>query len=319
MLLIDFIFIVFGFVFLVVSANFAIKRVIRISRWLGFSEYIVSFIAVGVIAVLPEFMIGINSALENTSSFGLGVIFGANIADLTLIIGIMAFFAPAVKMRDKVIKKAGFMLLLISLPVVFLLDGEISRFDGIILLLCFLFYVFKIVTSEHPLNKEFAAKEKINIGFEIIVLFFALAVLFASSFFITEGAKSLSEFLAFPVFFIGIILAVGTCLPELIFSTQASNKSHIELGFGDILGNVFADCTLTIGVISILSPIRPVQNNLAVASGAFMIVAFLVIIFLFNQKKEISKRIGISLIFLYIFFLLAQFVVESLILAGAAA
>lgn len=312
-------FIVLGFALIVASASFAIKRMIKISRWLGFSEYVVSFIAVGIIAVLPELMIGINSALEGTSAFGLGVIFGSNIADMTLIIGIVAFLAPAVRMREKVIKKAGWMLLAIALPVLLLIDGEISRIDGIILLLCFLFYVFKIVTSEHPLNKIFETREKANIGFEAVVLSLALAVLFGAGFLVTEGAKVVSEGLALPIFFVGIILAVGTCTPELVFSNKAANKRHIELGFGDILGNVFADCTLTIGIISILSPIKPAQSILGVTSGVFMIAAFIAIILLFNQKKEISKKIGISLIFLYILFLVAQLVIEKLFLVGQAA
>jgi len=303
--------IVFGFVLIAKSANEIIKSLVRIAGYLGFTEFAISFLLVGIISVMPELVIGVMSALEGTPSFGLGIIFGSNIADLTLIIGTVALLSKGIKLHSSTIKQAKFLVLLIALPVLLLWDSEISRLDGLVLLLAFLFYCYTVIKSHGPSVQPFI-KKKPSIFFEFTVLLVCLIVVFISGNMITHAGKELSSILFLPLFFVGIVLAVGTCIPELVMAVQASKKKHSELGFGDIMGNVFADCTGTIGVIALISPIRPEYPQLTVLTGIIMVSSLMALLFIFGSSKKISKRGGVYLILAYLALLVFQFIIEKM-------
>ncbi len=300
-----------AFLVLIKSANFSIKRVIRLARHYEISEYLVSFVLVGTISIFPELAIGISSALEGSSSFGLGIVFGSNVMDLTLIIGLVVLMANTLKLKGEVLQQTPLLFATVALPVVLLLDGEISRFDGLLLLAAFAYYIYTTFKSKENHAPIQRVKPKILVSAEIGMLVIGLIVLFASGHVITEAAVHLSSQLAVPLFFLGTLLAIGTCMPELSVAASASKGKHAELGFGDVLGNVFADCTATIGIIALISPIRPHQPLLAISGGISMIVALLVLIALFNHTKTISKTRGMILVLLYVFFLISQLVIET--------
>ncbi len=313
----DLLIIVIGFIVLTKSAHKTIEILTRLSWHFRIEEFVISFLLVGMVAILPELSIGINSALEGNPGFGLGIVFGSNVADLTLIIGLVALATNNVAVHDYVIKQSKFLLFAIALPVLLLLDGEISRIDGLILIAAFMVYVYNIYQNRKaPEARETRKNENINLAKEIAVLLIMLALLFASGHFIVQSAESISIELAIPLFFIAILIAVGTCLPELIFSLESSMKKHYELGFGDILGNVCADCMATVGVIALINPIRPQYPELALSSGIFMVAAFIILFIFLGGKKRLSKMNGIFLIMIYILFIVAQFFLEQSVVHG---
>ena len=69
------------------------------------SKYIVGFIIVAIVSILPETFIAINSAIQGIPAFGLGTLFGGNIADLTLIFAILVLFEKrSLKIESKIFK-----------------------------------------------------------------------------------------------------------------------------------------------------------------------------------------------------------------------
>lgn len=301
-----------GFFFLSQSAAEAIRRVVKISRLLNVSEAAVSFAIVGTMTVLPEFSIGINSALEGNSPLGLGIILGSNIADLTLVLGIVALAARKINLKKGVIQHSSLLLALAFMPLVFLFDGEISRPEGFFLVASFFLYIFHILKAKNGHSNTFFSPPSQNVAIDLLALAFSVAVLLLSGHFIAEASTELSFLLSIPVFFIGIVIAIGTCLPELTLAIQASNKNHAELGLGDVLGNVFADATLSIGVIAMISPIKPIHTGVAMASGLIMIASLIAILTLFKGRESISRKDGTILIALYMMFLAVQFLLERM-------
>jgi cation:H+ antiporter len=76
--------------FLVVKgATLATKYSARLARCFRLSKYVVGFIVVALISILPETLIAISSALKGVPAFGLGTLFGSNVADLTLVFAIL--------------------------------------------------------------------------------------------------------------------------------------------------------------------------------------------------------------------------------------
>ena len=97
-------------------------------------------------------------------------------------------------------------------------------------------------------------------------------------------------------------------------SLKSNKNRHGELGLGDILGNVFADCLLTLGIITVISPIKPEYPLLVITAAFLMIFSMLTLIVLSRSEDRISKDEGIFLIILYFFFLALQFGLEQLII-----
>ena len=64
---------------LIKSGSVAVKSLLEISRYLKISEYILAFIVMAIATSLPEFFIGISSAVSETPVLSLGNVLGSNI------------------------------------------------------------------------------------------------------------------------------------------------------------------------------------------------------------------------------------------------
>ncbi len=298
-----------GLVTVVFSADEAIKRVMNLARFFCLSGFVVSFVIAGIVAILPELSIGVVAALEGTSSLGFGVILGANVADLTLVIGLVTLYAGKLKLKPTALKYIRNSFFAVVLPVLLFWDAEISRIDGAILVFSYLVYLFLMLRTKREKAQVDFKRTKIRLASEFTVLIVSLVVLFAGGGLVTENAQELSLSLGLPLFLIGIIVAVGTCLPELVFSLRATKKKLGELGLGNILGNVLADSMLAIGTIALIQPIQPNSPFLPMTTGVFMVVSALVVVLL-SRKGELNRKDGLLLLVAYGVFLAVQSVIR---------
>jgi cation:H+ antiporter len=101
---------------------------LSLSKFFRISAFVTGVVIAGTLAVLPELSIGILSAIEGTSTFGLGLIFGANVADLTLVIGVVVLLAGEQKITSGMLKNLKISFIAVLLPVFLLLDGVILPF-----------------------------------------------------------------------------------------------------------------------------------------------------------------------------------------------
>ncbi|XHH09758.1 MAG: hypothetical protein ACFCUE_03785 [Candidatus Bathyarchaeia archaeon] len=107
-----------GLAIVILTADIAIKRLLNLSRHFRLTEFTTSFI----IAFLPELSIGIIAALEGSSSLGFGVILGANVADLTLVLGAVLMLSKKLTLDKGTVNHIRASILAIVLPVVLFLD-----------------------------------------------------------------------------------------------------------------------------------------------------------------------------------------------------
>jgi len=294
-----------GLAFVILGADEAIKRMLNIARFLRLSEFVISFVLAGLIAILPELSIGVLAAVEGSSSLGLGVILGANVADLTLVIGVVVLLTGSVHLDAAIIKNMRLSFLAVTLPVLLFFDGEISRIDGVILVAAFMLYVFNLLRTKHDGAAFTGKRTRKQFTIESVILVASLGLLLAGGNLITESSRTLSLALGLPLFIVGLVVAVGTCLPEMAFAIRSCNKLHCGLGLGNILGNVLADSMLTIGIIALISPVRPALILPPLLTGVFMMVSALIVIVL-SRNGVLEKRDGFLLILIYVVFIAVQ-------------
>ena len=102
------------------------------------------------------------------------------------------------------------------------------------------------------------------------------------------------------------LLSIATTLPELVFGISAVKLKHKEMSIGDQIGSVITNLTLILGIVAIISPITTAIAPLLISIIFLFISAFLFISFIKSEKK-LDRREGISLILMYVLFVLIEF------------
>ena len=298
---------------LVISAGWCMRSAVKIASCFKLSEFAIGFIIVAISTSIPELFVGITSAFNKTPELALGTVIGSNIADLTLVLGIAVLLGRGIKIKAKAIKRsAQFMLLASFLPVVLMLDGMLSRYDGIFLLLVFCFYIRELLGERKEFRKRLHAPKK-ALFLSIALFVISIALLLLSSEFVVKSAVSISDELLVPPILIGLFLvAIGTSLPELIFETRAVLKKHKELALGDVIGSVVANSTLVLGATSLIYPITA-NMILFFSSTIFMLAVAAVFVAFAKGKGGFTIKDGILLLLFYILFIFLEFFIKNAI------
>lgn len=314
MLIVNLVLFLISCVALVISGTFLVKSLSRIGSYLRLSEFVVGFILVAFATSIPELFVGISSALARNTELALGNVIGANILDLTLVIGVIILLGRGIKIESKRTKTdALYMFFICALPLVLMWIGHsISRIDGIILLGAFFIYTRKLFKERKLFRKEIKNnKKRWSPVLNTALFIFCLALLFLASRFVVKYATLLSADLLLPPILIGLFLiTIGTTLPELTFESRAVLMGHSEMALGDLIGSVVVNSTLVLGVTALILPITA-NILLFFTAGIFMlIVAFLFATFVESGNKLYIKE-GISLILIYIFFIIIEFYIKG--------
>src|SRR3989344_5024928 len=229
---------------LIKSSQYAIDYSAKLAKSLHLSEFLISFFIIAIISTFPETTIGIVSALEGIPEFGLGTLFGGNIADLTLVLGLVALFSKKdLFVRSNILRKNLFYLFLLFLPVLLGFDGRYSRIDGIILIGSCVLFFFNLYIESGMFKKKYNGEQK------------SVKNLLLTAYFTVKFGVNFAYDINIPPVLVGLVLvSLGTCLPELFFSIRAVRNNHNNLAIGDLLGTVVIDSTLVIGIISVINP-----------------------------------------------------------------
>jgi cation:H+ antiporter len=303
-------------VLIVIAGKLVIDALIRISRLLHWKEFVVAFFAVSLGAVLPEFFIGITSALKGLPQLSLGNIFGQNIILFTLAPAICVLILKQLEMESKTVRAGStFAILAAILPLLLILDGELSRADGMILIACFFFYIFWLFSKKERFSKVYD-QEKKGISKNLVAFLkdlftvlggFVLIALFA--YVIVDSAEAFSDTLNIPPLLIGIlVVGLGVALPETFLVINLAKKGQSWMILGSLMGAVAVSSTLVLGTVALISPITISGDDLSVLEGAriFLIISAVFFLLFSRTGNKITLRESLFLLGIYIVFLLFE-------------
>lgn len=278
----------------------------RLAESFRLSKYTVGFIIVAIISILPETFISVNAALNGLSSFGLGVLFGSNIADLTLIFFIIVFATGrGLKIESKILKNNSIYPFLLLLPVCLGLDGYYSRWEGgLLILVGGIFYLNALRKGTRNSTAPAVVHHRLK---TVALLVFSMAALLIGSHFIVVSASEIALMLRVSPILIGmLIVGLGTTMPELFFSLRSVEKHQDSLAVGDILGTVLADATVVVGILALVNPFYFPQKIIYI-TGMFMVVASIILLHLMRTGRSLTKREAVYLFIFWITFVLVEF------------
>lgn len=123
-----------GLVLLVFSADRFVDAAASAAQRLGVSALIVGLTVVAFGTSAPEVTVSILASLQGNTGIAIGNAIGSNIANIGLIIGIAAMITPLIVAQQLVRRELPILLAVSVLAFALLLDGQLSRLDGVVLI-----------------------------------------------------------------------------------------------------------------------------------------------------------------------------------------
>lgn len=299
------------------SASWAIRSAVGLARIIGLTEFVISLVVITLISILPETIISILAALQGSPALGLGTLIGSNVADLALVFGAVSVFAPhAIGAEPAFIKDDYVFLGFLLLPLILGFTGHYSQLDGIILVIASIIFFFVMAEAKrrrgghlHPYYG--ISHSPLSAIKDFLMLAVSLSIMGAAAYYAVEYAGGVARIIGVAPALIGLlVIAPGTCLPELIFSVRSVRRHHNTMAFGDILGTVIIDATLVLGVVALIHPFA-FNPRIIIVTGIFMLLAALLFFSFLRTGRRLTQEEGMLLLVFYALFVIVEFVTRN--------
>ncbi len=299
---------VVGLVMLCFGGNWLVNGGVNIAKKFRISNLVIGMTIVAYGTSTPELAASVAAAGEH-SAIILGNVIGSNIANIGMVIGVSAMLIP-LAVRKSILRKEIPIMLGVSLLLVLLsIDGELSTYDGILLLGglgVFTFYTYKDAMKHREENKEKNEQEKTNIYLKSVGLIgIGIALLYVGAILTVDNAVILAQEFGLSEKIIGLtIIAIGTSLPELITSIIAIRKGHADIGIGTIIGSNIYNILMIMGIGAALGGVMIGAD--VYVDYAIMII-FSVSLLIALKTGIITRAMGVCLTIGYVAFLVVTF------------
>lgn len=316
--------IILGAILLSVGANFLTDGASAIAKRLKVSEYLIGATIVAVGTSTPELVVSVMSAVNGQSDVSIGNVVGSNIFNIYAILGVTAMVAPLALTRENLRRDIPLCLASTLLLCGLALDGTLwggsgnilSRWDGILLLVCYGAFLWYMIRNGRNDNGAVAAtvggdsipqstEAVCSMPVAILKVATGLAGLVWGSDLFLDGSIDLARRVGLSEAVIGIVLvAAGTSLPEFFATFISALKGKTEIALGNILGSNIANILLILGTSATITPLRLggiTALDMAVMLSA--VVAVLLTGFTFARRK-IDRIEGLIFFAIYVVYTL---------------
>ena len=300
-----------GIVMLCYGGNWLVNGGVAIAKTLGVSNMVIGMTVVAYGTSTPELAASIAASGEH-SGIILGNVIGSNIANIGMVVGMAAILVPVIISKPTLKKEIPLMIGVSLLLVGLSLDGEISRYDGIVLiglLIAFTIYTYRDSQkqkSENSNNEKTDTKIQTKKVFlrSLGLIGIGVVLLYGGAILTIDNAVVIAETFGIPERIIGItVIAIGTSLPELITSIIAIRKGHTDIGIGNIIGSNIYNILMIMGAASVIAAV-------SVPSEVFVdyaiMIGFSVALFVAIKTGMINRQLGIGLSLAYLTYLVSS-------------
>jgi len=284
---------------LIWGADLLIEQSESIALKFHIPEFIIGATLVALGTSLPEMAASIAASMDGKAEIAVSNVIGSNILNITLVLSAVFLIAKTIKpQRDFFSKDSTWALIPVLLFALMILDGTISRFDALLLLLLMGAYLLFLLNDAKGVPVEALEDQDDNFSWKKVlpILFVGIALVVVGAHFTVESASSIAKSFGISEWVIGIVMiSLGTSLPELTVSVSAALKGKVDMAIGNIIGSNMANTTIVLGAAALVNPLS-INVSAYVFDIATMIVATLILVFkLYNKSAGISLLIILGL------------------------
>jgi cation:H+ antiporter len=317
-IVLSFLYLVAGFYMLIKGANFVIDNASALALKIGIPLFIVGLTVVAFGTSLPELSVSLFSSIKAfqesiPADIAVGNIIGSNMANLTLIFGSAALFAPVVIHKRILKQDVPFLLGISILFVLFMYFFDevyrINRIEALVLILCFVMYM--TIMIKQKVLEDVAVDSNVIVWKALLLLFIGFIGVIIGGNLVTLSAERLSISLLVDVFnmnplkvtsLVGLsVVAVGTSLPELVTTIIAVKKGSVDIAVGNVVGSNIFNILFVGGLSGLIVPLT-LQKDFLV-DAIIVVVITLVLFIMMRMQIKIYKFVGYFLLMSYVVYL----------------
>lgn len=253
-----------GLAALLLGGESLVRGASALARRLGVSPLAIGLTVVAFGTSAPELVVSLDAALSGANDISVGNVVGSNVANVGLILGLSVLIRPAL-VEAKLVRVDGPIMIAASLGAALaLVDGAISRGEGVALLGCLAAYTgftfWESRRESSQVRDEFAsavpgAPEAAPLAALRVAA--GLGLMVVGGHLLVDSAVALTEVWGVGQAAIGLTLvALGTSLPELATSLIAAFRGKGDIAVGNVVGSNLFNILGILGVTALVQPLR---------------------------------------------------------------
>tara|TARA_B100001175_G_scaffold306334_1_gene304334 strand:- start:173 stop:1108 length:936 start_codon:yes stop_codon:yes gene_type:complete len=307
-------FIFFGFLLLVIGGEFIVRSSVAISLKFKISKLVIGMTVVAFATSLPELIVSINAALNNSPAIAINNVIGSNIANIALVLSIISILS-FIKVDKNFYRQDwpimfGFSILL---TVFCITDQVINQIEGAILVASLLFFIYySLKKSNNELIIEDVDDKLVSTSNTKIIIWLIISSvsLYFGAEFLVNGAVNFAKQINISEAVISVsIVAIGTSIPELAASLIAIAKKEKGISVGNLIGSNIFNIGSVIGITSIIKPIQIAQEIIERDIIWMLFFTLLLLIMaILPRRNNLEKLKGFFTLLLYFIFIILAFI-----------
>lgn len=294
-----------GIIMLYWGGETLVDNSIRLARSFKVSHLVIGLTVVAFATSCPELAATITAALRESPDIAVGNVFGSNIANLGLILGISALILPLHPSRRLIRRDAVFMVLVTVLAFPLMVGGLLNRLEGFALVVLLGIFLYNLLRDPEANEQEVVPADELDkpqrsVWLSLLGVSLGVGLLVGGAQALVAGATDIALALGVSERVIGLTLvALGTSLPELAASVAATRKGEGALVLGNVVGSNIFNLLMILGLTSILYPINVTPAAMQLDFWVMLGISILVLIFL-ATKRRLVRIEGAILLLVYL-------------------
>ena len=300
----DFVIFIAAMSALIFGADFIIRDSERIALHFNIPHFVIGATLIGLGTSLPEMAASMMASADGKSEMAVANVIGSVTFNITLVLGLVFLIAKNMTPKRDLFRLDSAWIIMPPLMFILMtLDGEISRFDGLLFLMmmvAYLFFLFTESSDEFDIDEDLE-KEKFNWGKSILMLGAGFILTIVGANYVVESGSNIARMFEVSEWIIGLFLiALGTSLPELVVSIVAIKKGNADMSVGNIIGSNVANFSMVFGGASL---IQPLSMNGASSFDIYIMIAASIALFLILANKLYNKAGAVFLLMILALFI----------------
>jgi len=299
-----FIFFFAGLALLYIGGELLVRAAAALGKRLHMSPLVAGLTIVAFATSAPELAISLDAAINDLPALAIGNVVGSNICNLALILGIVTIVKPA-PVRQTLVRRDVLVMSITTLLVPgLLLDGQLARVEGVLLVLSMVAYIVLTVWHARATRHERSPDEHSvptlseNWGLNVLLALFGVGLLVSGSRLFVESSVSIAELIGVPAGVVGLSAAAfGSSLPELTASIIAARHGQPEMAAGNLIGSNIFNLLLILGLTSLVRPLE--MRSITVVDLGVMIAITALALALMLTRARLQRREGLVLVSAY--------------------
>ena len=298
---------------LVIGGEFIVRASVALSLRFNISKFVIGMTVVSFATSLPELIVSINAALNNSPSIAINNVVGSNIANIGLVLALIALLSN-ISVNEKSFRRdwSWMFFLSIMLWLFIITDNELDGFEGFLLITFLVSFVYNVLKKSDSIEllNDVDDKLKLTSNFKILIwLFISSLTLYFGAEFLVDGAVKFANQINISEAVISVsIVAIGTSIPELAASLVAIAKNEKGISVGNLVGSNIFNIGSVLGITAIIKDI-PIAEEIIQRDIIWMMVftVLIMVLAVFPEKNKISKYKGLIMLFGYFVFIFLAF------------